>query len=147
VDPYFIVEAVPDHTALIRTARAVNSAKPNWVVGQVAAAVAGAARPQIAALGLAFKPNIDDLRESPARKVTAMLAERFPEGTIRVVEPHIAALPEELAARPNVVLADSLDAAVQGADAVVLLVDHQAFATRPDLPPGVPVIDTPGAWR
>ncbi|MDR3202638.1 MAG: UDP-N-acetyl-D-mannosamine dehydrogenase, partial [Bifidobacteriaceae bacterium] len=147
VDPYFIIEAAPEVTPLIATARAVNSAKPEWVVGKVAAAVAGNGAPVIAALGLAFKPNIDDLRESPAREVVGLLADTFPGGLIRVAEPHVDALPPELAARANVALVPSLDGAVAGADAVVLLVDHRAFAEQPALPEGTPVIDTRGIWR
>jgi UDP-N-acetyl-D-mannosaminuronic acid dehydrogenase len=153
VDPYFIIEADPTHTPLITAARAVNTGKPAWVVEQVAKALddgeggsGGQARPVIAALGLAFKPNIDDLRESPAIEVVELLADRFPHAHIRAVEPHVETLPQALADRPSVALT-SLEEALAGANVVVLLVDHQAFATKPVLAPGTAVIDTRGTWR
>ncbi len=74
VDPWFLVAAAPEHTGLMRTARAVNDGRPDYVVAQVAAAAAGLDEPVIACLGLAFKANVDDLRESPALAVTTRLA-------------------------------------------------------------------------
>jgi UDP-N-acetyl-D-mannosaminuronic acid dehydrogenase len=146
VDPWFIVSADPDNSPLIRTAREVNDGKPKWVVGKVLDAVAGVDAPTVAALGLSFKPNIDDIRESPARAIVKQLAERLPHGKILSVEPHLKALPPDLAALPNVAKCGFRDAVGQ-ADAVVLLVDHQAFAGRAaEVPAGVPVIDTRGQW-
>jgi len=145
VDPHFIVEADPEHTRLIATAREVNDAKPNWVVQQVRAAVAGKSAPVIAALGLAFKPDVDDLRESPAIAVVDKLAAALPSARIRTVEPHVHTLPSALAAYPHITLT-TLDEAIKGADAIVLLVNHKAFATPPTIPPTTPIIDTRGAW-
>jgi UDP-N-acetyl-D-mannosaminuronic acid dehydrogenase len=147
VDPWFIAAADPEGANLIRCARAVNDSMPARVCAKVEAALAGKPAAAIAALGLAFKANIDDLRESPAREVVALLADARPDAVIRVAEPHVAALPPELAARPNVELT-TYEAACAGADAVVLLVDHDAFKTPPaGLEAGTPVVDTRGLWR
>lgn len=145
VDPWFIVHAAPEEARLIRTAREVNDAKPEWVVGQVKAAAEGLDQVTVAALGLAFKPNIDDLRESPARVVVARLAEELPGARLLVVEPHVESLPSELADRSGVQLC-SVEEAVSQADVVVLLVDHDAFADTA-VPLSKKVIDTRGAWR
>ena len=146
VDPHFIVEADPTNSRLIATARLVNDSKPDWVVSKVLAAVADKPAPVIAALGLAFKPDIDDLRESPAVEVVGKLATRLPFAHIRTVEPHVPALPPTLAAHPNLTLT-TLPEAIDGADVIVLLVNHQSFATLPPRPPTTSVIDTRGAWR
>jgi len=146
VDPWFIVEADPVNSRLIRTAREVNDAKPDWVVDKAKAALGEARAPVIAALGLAFKPDIDDLRESPARHIAATLARAYPQGAVLAVEPNIHRLPPDLAALPNVALADYQDA-LDRADLVVLLVDHHQFLDQPPLRPGIPVIDTRGRWR
>jgi UDP-N-acetyl-D-mannosaminuronic acid dehydrogenase len=126
VDPWFIVDAAPERARLIRTAREVNDAKPQWVIDQVRTAADPYATPTIAALGLAFKANIDDLRESPARQIVAQLADEMTSATILVVEPHIEELPAELVSRPNVSLA-LLDEAVERADVCLVLVDHDQF--------------------
>ncbi|MCK0116298.1 UDP-N-acetyl-D-mannosamine dehydrogenase [Isoptericola sp. S6320L] len=129
VDPWFIVDADPEQAKLIRTAREVNDSKPQWVIEQVEKAAAGIESPTIAALGLAFKADIDDLRESPARKIVADLADRLPNAAVVVVEPHIDALPAELANRRNVRLAP-LAHASEVADVTVVLVDHTEFKER-----------------
>ena len=87
VDPWFIVDAAPDTARLIRSAREINDSKPGWVIDQVKAKAFDVLQdtgraPVIAALGLAFKPNIDDLRESPALNITSALAEQFTGFTI-----------------------------------------------------------------
>jgi len=147
VDPWFIVEAAPEQARLIRTAREVNDGKPAYVADKVVAAVDGIETPRIAALGLAFKPDIDDLRESPAIEVVELLAERLPHARIEAVEPHVHELPARLAKLPNVTLR-TWDEAVAGADVVALLVDHTQFkeADRASLN-GATVIDARGAWR
>ncbi|MDR1119100.1 MAG: UDP-N-acetyl-D-mannosamine dehydrogenase [Bifidobacteriaceae bacterium] len=152
VDPWFIVEAAPAQARLIRAAREVNDAKPAWVCAKAAELLADAVppvatAPVIAALGLAFKANVDDLRESPAREVVARLADAFPEGRIRVAEPYVDRLPPELAARPNVELV-AADDVFAGADLAVMLVDHAAFARELlPVPEGLPTLDTRGAWK
>jgi UDP-N-acetyl-D-mannosaminuronic acid dehydrogenase len=126
VDPWFIVDAAPEEARLIRTAREVNDAKPRWVLHKVLDAVAGIESPVVAAYGLAFKPNIDDLRESPAVEIVRDLATTFPQATVLAVEPNIDELPAELAALPNVRLVGA-DEALTDADAHLLLVDHTVF--------------------
>ncbi|MBO9570333.1 MAG: UDP-N-acetyl-D-mannosamine dehydrogenase, partial [Cellulomonas iranensis] len=128
VDPWFIVDAAPQEARLIRTAREVNDAKPGLVVDKVVEKARRLRDPRVAVLGLAFKPDIDDLRESPARAIVGRLAEALPEARIAVVEPHIERLPPELAERGNVSL-EALGTAVAAADVVVLLVDHAQFRT------------------
>lgn len=146
VDPWFIVAADAANTPLIRTAREVNDGKPRWVVDKVLTALEGIEAPTVATLGLAFKADIDDLRESPARKIVGELADSLPAGQVLAVEPHVEELPAELANRRNVELSD-LNSAVAAADCVVVLVDHSVFRTKPDIPSGTRVIDTKGLWR
>jgi UDP-N-acetyl-D-mannosaminuronic acid dehydrogenase len=152
VDPWFIVEAVPEATHLIRSAREVNASRPAQVCAQAVRLLAGPdgdvpRAPVVAALGLAFKADVDDLRGSPAREVVARLADAFPEGRVRVAEPYIDRLPAELEERPGVELVET-GAVFDGADLAVLLTDHAAFARdRLDVPDGLPVLDTRGAWR
>lgn len=140
VDPWFIVASAPEHAPLIRTAREVNDAKPHWVIAQVEAAVAQAGgAPRIACYGLAFKPDIDDLRESPAIEIVAELAVRF-AGQVVAVEPNITAMPASLAAVPLVDTDAAASAAIH-----VMLVDHREF--RGMAKPAGTVIDTRGVWR
>ena len=131
VDPWFIVARTPDEARLIRTAREVNDGKPHWVLEKVKQAVGtflmenpekSARDVTMACFGLAFKPNIDDLRESPSVEIVQMLAENFP-GRLLLVEPHVKELPKSLKRQE---LAD-LDYAVKHADVLVLLVAHDAF--------------------
>ncbi|WP_136193456.1 MULTISPECIES: UDP-N-acetyl-D-mannosamine dehydrogenase [Actinomyces] len=147
VDPWFIVSAAPDEARLIRTAREVNDSKPQHVIRRVQEAVADMPSPTIAALGLAFKPDVDDLRESPALAVTRDLAALLPDAKVLVAEPNITELPGALAAVPNLAFVD-YRTAIGEADAVVLLVDHREFREldRERLA-GKRVIDTRGTWR
>lgn len=126
VDPWFIVDAAPEQAKIIRTAREVNDDKPNWVIEKIrnAAQETGKERPVIACLGLAFKSDIDDLRESPALMITEQLAhESF--GKIIAVEPNIETQVASLA-KLGVALME-LTVALSIADIVVLLVDHSVF--------------------
>jgi UDP-N-acetyl-D-mannosaminuronic acid dehydrogenase len=152
VDPWFIVDSAPNSARLIRTARQVNDSKPAWVIAKTVEA-ANAARLLlgrdivIACLGLAFKANIDDLRESPALEIVQRLAEQRLGNRLLVVEPYVDELPSGLAAQPHLELVD-LDVALSAADILVLLVDHVQFMSidRGAIANKV-VIDTRGAWR
>ncbi|KGN34568.1 UDP-N-acetyl-D-mannosamine dehydrogenase [Knoellia sinensis KCTC 19936] len=146
VDPWFIVAAAPDQSKLIQTARSINDDRPMAVVQNVIDATSGLAAPVVACLGLAFKADIDDLRESPARQVVKSLAQV--EGLqVLAVEPHVEELPDDLAALENVELS-SAESALERADVVVLLVDHTSFRSIPASALGNrPVIDTRGLWR
>lgn len=125
VDPWFIVDSAPEQARLIRTAREVNDGKPHYVVEQVKKAVAHISKPTIACLGLAFKPDIDDLRESPALEITKMLSDV--EGyEILAVEPNVESLPKVLENKKNVKLVD-LEQALSNADVLVVLVKHREF--------------------
>ena len=145
VDPWFIVDAAPDVARLIRTAREVNDSKPHHVIARVEECAGRFKSPAIACLGLAFKADVDDLRESPAMDIVAHLAQAG-AGRLLVVEPHIRSLPRGLPA-DKVELA-SLDVAVKAANVVVLLVNHREFVgfDRRKLE-GKAVIDTRGIWR
>jgi UDP-N-acetyl-D-mannosaminuronic acid dehydrogenase len=145
VDPWFIVAEAPEDAKLIRTARMVNDAKPLWVVDKVIDALEAAPLgTEVAVLGLAFKANIDDLRESPAIEIAKMIAQRVPETVLNVVEPHVVQLPEQLRQLDNVKLTD-LSIGLKSSGVVVLLVDHDDFKTAElmDLE-GKSVIDTRG---
>jgi UDP-N-acetyl-D-mannosaminuronic acid dehydrogenase len=145
VDPWFLVHADPEKARLIRTAREVNLDKTRHVVARAEALIAANPAARIACLGLAFKPNIDDFRESPAVEVALQLAQRYGE-RVDVVEPFASALPPALAecgARLT-----SLDAALSACDIVLMLVDHDAFkAVDPQCLEDKQIYDTRGIWH
>ena len=132
VDPWFIVSAMPDTARLIRTAREINDSKPEWVVNKVQLAVSDYVRTHpkcsakdvvVACFGLSFKPNIDDLRESPALDVCERLVRLLP-GQILVVEPHIDAIPPALQEHVKLV---KIEQARALAHVYVMLVAHSEF--------------------
>lgn len=147
VDPWFIVAAASDQTPLIRQAREVNDSKPDFVVAKVLDHVSRFRAPVIAVLGLSFKADIDDIRESPSIEIVERLGGRATNADLRVVEPHIDHLPDHLSRLPNVRKQD-LEGAVSDADIVLLLVDHTQFRhlDRASLQNRV-VVDTKGFWR
>lgn len=130
VDPWFIVHAAPDLATLVRAAREVNDRKPLWVLDQVVDAISRKQQSHgrasrsvtVALLGLAFKPNIDDLRESPAVLIARRLAERD-DVALCIVEPNITALPPALAGHQLMGLVEAL----AHAEVVVVLVAHREF--------------------
>ncbi|WP_148052007.1 UDP-N-acetyl-D-mannosamine dehydrogenase [Atlantibacter hermannii] len=152
VDPWFIVAQNPEQARLIRTAREVNDHKPHWVLERVKATVADclnasgkrASELKIACFGLAFKPNIDDLRESPAMEIAHQIAQ-WNSGETLVVEPNIHQLPDSLATDCTLV---SLDDALAQADVLVMLVDHAPFkAVDASAVQQAWIVDTKGVWR
>ncbi|MGD2017835.1 MAG: UDP-N-acetyl-D-mannosamine dehydrogenase [Planctomycetota bacterium] len=124
VDPWFIVSSNPEKARLIRTARTVNDSKPGFVVDKVVEAADQFKQPVIACLGLAFKANIDDLRESPALEICREVSRRG-LGEVLAVEPNISALPAS-AADDGFELTH-LEDALERANVVVILVDHDEF--------------------
>jgi UDP-N-acetyl-D-mannosaminuronic acid dehydrogenase len=147
VDPWFIVASAPDLSPLIRLAREVNDAKPHHVAQQVIGKAGRFVSPSIAFLGLAFKANIDDLRESPSVGIVAEVAEALPNVRILVAEPHIHELPASLMEYGNISLERTTDV-VDAADIVVLLVDHDQFRViNRSMLAGKVLYDTRGAWR
>lgn len=125
VDPWFIVDAVPERARLIQTARNVNDDKPYFVIEKVKTATENMINPTIACLGLSFKANIDDLRESPAVQIVKELSSIYNNQKILVAEPHIDELPKELSDK-NIKLVNTQEA-VLSAGVIVLLVDHEYF--------------------
>lgn len=149
VDPWFIVAAAPEESRLIHLARVVNDDKPEYVMNLIESHVAEANvdAPKVAMFGLAFKPDIDDLRESPALKITAEVAQRHPQWQILAVEPNVSELPPVLANMRNTVYATT-DEAIEQADVLVVLVDHKEFkAVDPARVAAKRIVDTKGLWR
>ncbi len=124
VDPWFIVNSCPDEAKLIRQAREVNDYKPHYVIEQIKAAADQFKRPVIACLGLAFKADIDDLRESPAVQIVAELASSV-DAKLIAVEPNITDLPVKLSKLGVQFM--SVDKALEHANIIVVLVDHSQF--------------------
>jgi UDP-N-acetyl-D-mannosaminuronic acid dehydrogenase len=132
VDPWFIVDTTPNEARLIRTAREVNDHKPKWVLEKVKAAIADVlakkagstmADIKVACLGLAFKPDIDDLRESPAVEIAQHIAQLGCQ--VLAVEPNIEVLPGKL--KTVILSLNSLNDALMVADVVCVLVKHKPF--------------------
>ncbi|MDD9174987.1 UDP-N-acetyl-D-mannosamine dehydrogenase [Aliivibrio sp. S2TY2] len=124
VDPWFIVDSCPDDAKIIRQARLTNDAKPHYVIDQIEKAADEFKRPVIACLGLAFKADIDDLRESPALQIVEELAGKN-IGQIFAVEPNVDSLPEGLVHAG--VEQVTLETALEKANIIVVLVDHKQF--------------------
>lgn len=125
VDPWFIVHQNPNEAKMIKTAREVNDDKPNFVIQKIKERVKDISQPKIACLGLAFKPDIDDLRESPALDIVVKLANEC-ANQILAVEPNIKQLPLKLQDKTNIELV-SLEQALDKADVIVILVKHREF--------------------
>lgn len=149
VDPWFIVSAAPEQAKLIREARVINDGKPDWVINKVKAEISDClngnrnktiADIKIACYGLTFKPDIDDLRESPALQIVNRLATEYP-GQIIAVEPNIKNLPPSLQSATLATYAEAKDSA----DIHVMLVDHKAF--KNEIAPKNFIIDTRGIWK
>lgn len=132
VDPWFIVSQAPEHARLIRTAREVNDGKPEWVIRKVKSAIGEfllrnpsrtAAEVSVAVFGLTFKPDIDDLRESPSLSIAETLSKELAKPPL-LVEPNIKSVPKSL---EGCSLATP-EQAIQDADICVVLVAHKQFS-------------------
>ncbi len=143
VDPWFIVSAAPSQSRLIRTAREVNDSKPQHVINMIREKANRFREPVIACLGLTFKADVDDIRESPALHIVEQVVLQN-LGRVLVVEPHTRELPKSLQGKATLIQADE---AIRSADIVVLLVDHKPFkrVSRRLLEQRI-VIDTRGCW-
>ncbi len=145
VDPWFIVHGDPENARLIRTAREVNDAKIDHVFERASRMIDEMPGAPIACLGLAFKANIDDFRESPALKIASRLARRYGQ-RVKLVEPYSEALPMEFAGTGAELI--DIDAAIEGCPLFIVLVDHDVFKSVPlDERLGKHVYDTRGIWR
>lgn len=145
VDPWFFVEGAPDLSLLIARARRVNDLQPEFVVETVKKAIGSLNGKKIAALGLAFKPNVDDLRESPAVEVVHLLTK---EGAVvKAFEPF-----SPKAVLPGVDTVPTLEIAVEDADVILLLVNHTEFRqlgpeSLKTITPARILFDTVNGWR
>jgi UDP-N-acetyl-D-mannosaminuronic acid dehydrogenase len=144
VDPWFIVHSAPQHSTLIQAAEKVNSYKPQWVIEKALAMAAQFTKPHVtmACLGLAFKADIDDLRESPALDIVRHIAQQNPQMRLLVSEPNIEQLPA-LVSEKNIHLTP-LSQALAQADMVLVLVDHTPYKHVDWSAIRVPVFDTKG---
>ncbi|MCH7588469.1 MAG: nucleotide sugar dehydrogenase [Chloroflexi bacterium] len=144
IDPYFLIQAAPEMTGLMQRARTVNDGQPAFVVARIERDLQGLSDRRIAALGLAYKADVDDLRNSPAVEVARLLASKGAK--VATFEPFaLEAVPE------GCVPAGSLEDAVKDADAVALLVDHRQFReldpqALASQMPGREAFDTRGVW-
>ena len=144
VDPWFIVHGAPDDAKIIRQARDTNDGKMHHVVERAKAMIEATPEAKIACLGLAFKANIDDFRESPARFVAASLARAYGE-RVQVVEPYASELPREFEGT-GASLVD-IDTALEQCGIIVVLVDHDVFKViPPEERANAAVYDTRGIW-
>jgi UDP-N-acetyl-D-mannosaminuronic acid dehydrogenase len=140
VDPWFIVSSAPSQSRLIRTAREVNDAKPQWVIDKVKVKAERFKSPVIGCLGLTFKANIDDLRESPALDIVReLIAQNV--GQVLACDPNVANDKIDLPLH-------DLRHVMKSADILLLLVDHEEFKSiDPETIKDKIVIDTRGIWR
>ncbi len=146
VDPWFLIGAAPEQTPLMKQARTTNDIKPKQVATRIAAAARACQASSVTLLGLSYKADIDDLRESPSVQIAHALAIELPDLQIAVVEPHISALPPALQELGNLRLAGA--EAVPGERGVLgVLVDHSVFKgiLREDITAAV-VVDICGLW-
>lgn len=151
IDPWFIVDSAPKEANLIRTARGINDSKPDWVIQKVEQAILKLANLgiktniRIACLGITYKANIDDLRESPALNIALRLSEQY-KSMVDIVEPNLKYLPTELIrTEANLI---SLEKAIESTQILIVLVDHDKFKIyNQNLRNNQILIDTRGIWK
>lgn len=147
VDPWFIHEAAPRQSRLIKASREFNDARPKSLVQRIIANLGISKGASICALGLSYKANVDDLRGSPAVAVVKELAASLPLATVQVVEPFIDELPSGIATFGNIELVP-IPVDLTKYDVLIVLTDHDQFKTldAPD-PSQTKVFDTRGLWN
>jgi UDP-N-acetyl-D-mannosaminuronic acid dehydrogenase len=141
VDPWFLVHAAPDQTPLIRTAREVNNRKPHYVVEKVVALARRHKLDVIGCLGLTYKADVDDLRESPSLEIVREL-HRHGVATVMACDPYVSS------GRFREFPLYGLDDVLQHSDLLVLLTDHKQFnAVSKQVLEQKILVDTRGLWR
>mgnify|MGYP001177485687 FL=1 len=144
VDPWFIVDSAPDETPLIRASRFVNDNKPTWIVQKILNTIDENAT--LACLGLTYKSDIDDLRESPSMAVIEELA-KCHKGQILLADPNIESLPDSLRKILNIKFCD-FEEAISRSEVIILLTDHREFIEiNKSILSNKTVFDTRGIWR
>jgi UDP-N-acetyl-D-mannosaminuronic acid dehydrogenase len=145
VDPWFLVESAPDLARLVKVSREINDGKTDWTIERAISLINDHPYAKIACFGLAFKANVDDLRESPALEVALQLANQY-GSRVKIVEPNIKELPPEF--RETSAELTDLDEAIRTCEIAIILVDHDQFKT---VPLGerrhLAVLDTRGIWQ
>jgi UDP-N-acetyl-D-mannosaminuronic acid dehydrogenase len=145
VDPWFIIDSAPDLARIMRTSREVNEHKTAFIVERAMALIEDHPYAKVACCGLAFKANVDDLRESPALEIALQLAKKY-GSRIKIVEPNLRALPPELSHYGAEFW--NVDEAVRTCEIAILLVDHDEFKMVPLAERRhLAVIDTRGIWQ
>lgn len=145
VDPWFIIDSVPDLARVMKTSREVNNHKTTLIVERAIALIDDHPYANVACCGLAFKANVDDLRESPALEIALHLAEKYGP-RIKIVEPNLRQLPSELAKHGAELM--GVDEALHACEIAILLVDHDEFKMTPLAERRhLDVIDTRGIWQ
>jgi UDP-N-acetyl-D-mannosaminuronic acid dehydrogenase len=143
VDPWFIVARAPQRARLIRAAREVNDAKPEYVLDQARRHLDADPTAHAVCLGLTYKPDVDDFRESPSLEIARELSAEYP-GRVVCSDPYAHTLPDDFATATGLVIQPHLDAFAR-ANLVLMLVGHTAFRVHP-LPADKCVIDSTGFW-
>jgi len=141
VDPWFIVAQAPERARLIRTAREVNDGKPGWVIDKVGELLADRPNARVACLGLTFKPNVDDFRESPSLEIARELTRRYP-GQVVCADPF-----QDMLRDPGELVLTDVASAQGQADVIVMLVGHEQFRGLARPAPDAAVIDACGFWK
>ena len=145
VDPWFIIDSAPDIARVMRTSREVNNDKTAQVIKRAEALIDDNPNANVACCGLAFKANVDDLRESPALEIALHLAHKY-GSRLKVVEPNLRQLPLEMAKFGVEFM--NIDDAVKSCEIALLLVDHDEFKMVPLAERRhLDVIDTRGIWQ
>lgn len=144
VDPWFLVDGAPEQAQLIRMAREINDAKPGYVVTRVEEVLQKHPEAKVACLGLAYKADVDDFRESPALQITEALSQKYP-GRVLAVDPYRDAIDSSVVARSGLLLT-SLDQALEQATVIMPLVAHSEFRSL-ERPVDAIVIDPVGLWK